>query len=288
MKKKANVLLILIITAVIISGGFFAYNLYGHFIDRQQSQAAHEAAEQTRNIFDSWLANATPTDEAPTPQASPETVVPSPRTPSIPGHTNPDALPTIDYTQEDTPICFISLLEAFRTETGNDDIIAFINIPGTNIQHVVAQSGCNEYYLSRDMFRQRNSSGTLFLDYRNNPDFNDFNSIIYGHILRNGLKFTELHQFRNREFFNENRYIQLFTENGLIEYEIFAVFVTHISFNYIEVELNRSEFVRLIDEILRRSQYTSRIPDAPVENILILSTCTVYVDDRLVVVGRKL
>jgi SrtB family sortase len=293
-KNKKTLYITLSAAAVVIIGAFFAYNMHGYIVYARESQAARETALQTQRIFEAWQQNMQPpstsgqtSTDLPTPQTTPDVRQVNPMDDIDPELFLSPEIPQV-Y-DEYVPICFFTLLEAFRTETGNKDIIAFINVPGTNIQFVVAQSDDNEYYLNRDIFRRRNSSGTLFLDYNNSPDFSDPNSIIYGHHLRNGLKFTQLHLFRDPVFFHANRYIQLFTDGGLIEYEIFAVFVTDITFNYIQVEFEGNEFADLVNELWRRTYYRATTRPTSTDNILILSTCTsVNDDERLIVIGRRL
>jgi len=284
-------LLVLLMGVVLLFGGFFAYNVHGYVITRQQTLEAQEDSAQILTIFDAWLANELPPAPIITEPAEMEEEVVEPVR-IINEHQEYTGVltPQDEFIEPFVPPpCFPTLLQTFRTETRNPDIIAFINIPGTNIQYAVVQGRDNEFYLNHSLFRRPNMSGAVFMDYRNNRNFNDPNTILYGHHLRNGMKFTELRNFRNRAFFNENRYIQIFTNDGLIEYEIFAAFTTHIYFYYIQVDFAEGEFAELISELLRRSYHNARIRVRPNDRLLVLSTCTaVHDDERMVVVGRRL
>lgn len=52
-------------------------------------------------------------------------------------------------------------------KTINEDIIGWIRIDGTDIDYPVLQSVNNEYYLSRNCWREFATAGSIFLDYRN-------------------------------------------------------------------------------------------------------------------------
>jgi sortase B len=188
------------------------------------------------------------------------------------------------------PPCYFTLLQMIREETNNPDIVAFINIPGTNIQYAIVQGRDNEFYLERSIFRRWNGAGSIFMDFRNSSDFSDPSTILYGHHLRSRTKFSQLHNFRNRDFFLANRYIHIFTDEGEIVYEIFAQFDTHISFYYIQVHFEDDEFDQLLREMLRRNRHRNHITTTVTANdrIIVLSTCTsVDDDDRVVVLGVR-
>jgi len=177
-----------------------------------------------------------------------------------------------------------------REAVGNDDIVAFIDIPGAAIQYAVVQGRDNDFYLERDLYHQDSSYGSIFLDYLNCPYFSDRSSIIYGHNMRSGAKFHNLRFYRDRAFFKENNMITLITMYDVLQYEIFAVFITHhLRFNYLQIAFPDNEsFLSLINQMSAISEHPVEIEFTGDEQILILSTCwgggrTPY---RLVVVGR--
>ena len=47
-----------------------------------------------------------------------------------------------------------------------------------------------------------NSSGCIFLDSQNTPDFSDRHSIIYGHHMKNGTMFSGLTEDKKQEFYD--------------------------------------------------------------------------------------
>ena len=71
----------------------------------------------------------------------------------------------------------------------NEDIVAWIYIPALDISYPVLQADDNEYYLHRDVNREYLYAGSIFMDAWNNPFFYNYNTIIYGHNMRDGSMF---------------------------------------------------------------------------------------------------
>ena len=91
--------------------------------------------------------------------------------------------------------------DSFPTE--HSDSVAWLYIPGTNIDYPVMQSGDNDYYTRRAADGSYLYAGSLFMDYRCSSDFSDFNSVIYGHNMGNGTMFARYSELRKRGIFHE-------------------------------------------------------------------------------------
>ncbi len=63
----------------------------------------------------------------------------------------------------------------------NGDIVGWLYCPDTTLNYPVVQAEDNDYYLRRMLDGNYNHSGSIFMDYRCDSGFADFNSIIYGH-----------------------------------------------------------------------------------------------------------
>ena len=55
----------------------------------------------------------------------------------------------------------------------NEDIVAWIQIPGIGVDYPVVQGKNNEHYLHYTFDGKANKAGSIFLDYRNRADFID-------------------------------------------------------------------------------------------------------------------
>ena len=70
----------------------------------------------------------------------------------------------------------------------NKDIVGWIYSENTPINYPVVQGRDNDYYLHRMLDGTNNIAGTIFMDSRNDPNLGDYNTIIYGHNMKNGTK----------------------------------------------------------------------------------------------------
>lgn len=74
----------------------------------------------------------------------------------------------------------------------NSSTVGWIQVNGTNINYPFVQTEDNEYYLTRSFDKSYNQAGWIFLDYRNNINTLDKNTIIYGHSRLNKTMFGSL------------------------------------------------------------------------------------------------
>ena len=191
------------------------------------------------------------------------------------------------YKYSDIPIDFENMQEI------NEDLYSWIYIPNTQIDNPVAQSKNNdEYYLSHDIYGNYSIYGTLFTEHYNSKDFNDPNTIIYGHDMLNGSMFQNLKLYEDKKYFNANPYFYIFTPNKVLTYEIFSVFFNddnHLMYTY--DFKNKEDFQRFINKAIDRNPKTANIrKDVEVDNgdkLVTLSTSDADNEGvRLLVVGK--
>lgn len=77
----------------------------------------------------------------------------------------------------------------------NPDIIAWIQIPALDISYPVVLGNDKDYYLYHLFDGKKNINGSIFVDYHNQPDFVDSNTIVYGHNMKNGSLFGTLDRY---------------------------------------------------------------------------------------------
>ena len=106
------------------------------------------------------------------------------------------------------------------------DIYAWIDIPNTNISYPVVQSPTDDsYYLNHNAKKEYTKAGAIYSELKNNKDFSDPNTVLYGHNMLNGSMFRDLHKFRkDEEFWNNNKYIYIYTPGHILTYEICAAY----------------------------------------------------------------
>ena len=171
-------------------------------------------------------------------------------------------------------------LDWSRLQGINKDIYAWIYIPGTKVDYPVLQSTSDDsYYLNHNIDGTKGYPGCIYTEMANSKDFSDFNTVIYGHNMKNGTMFKGLHDFEKREFFEKNRYVYLYTKEKVFVYEIYITYIgddAHI--------LNTNDFasetgrVRYLERTANLADATGNyMPEIEVgkdSHIITLSTCT--------------
>ena len=88
--------------------------------------------------------------------------------------------------------------------------------------------------------------------------------------------FHELTLFLDESFFSKNRYVTIYTLDGVYKFEIFAIYETSASYRYCQVSfVSDTSFVNWCYEMKSNSLYFRDISDfTPKSRVLTLSTCT--------------
>lgn len=73
-----------------------------------------------------------------------------------------------------------------KLKAENEDIVAWIYVPDCDISFPVMQTKDNQFYLNHTVNKEYNDRGSVFLDANANGQFQDDNSIIYGHSVEGG------------------------------------------------------------------------------------------------------
>ena len=174
-----------------------------------------------------------------------------------------------------------------KLKTFNPDTIGFIKVMGTNINYPFVQTIDNDYYLNRSYDKTYNNAGWIFLDYRNN-EFNDKNTIIYGHGRINGTMFGSLKDTLKSSWQNnkDNYIIKISTEKENSIWQIFSVYKIATTSDYLQTTFSDNEFESFINLIKGRSSYNFETNVTNEDKVLTLSTC--YNDNDKMVVHAKL
>lgn len=172
----------------------------------------------------------------------------------------------------------------------NDEVVGWIQIPGTVVNFPVYQASDNEKYLDQSAEGGYAVGGQIFMDYANTPPgMVDGQTLIYGHHMRNGTMFKTVSDMTNQEMFDGVSTIWYVTEEATYELEPLLVYETEAD----DTEARR--FVFSSDDELRQylrglldKATTSRADAADVisrtSHVLTLCTCDYEYGDN----GRTL
>ena len=157
----------------------------------------------------------------------------------------------------------------------NPEVIGWILIPGTGISYPLMQTEDNDYYLKHTWKREKNSSGAIFLDYRNSSSFGDFNSLIYGHRMRNGSMFGSLQNYKETSFWQTSPSIYIMDAGGVHRYDIFAAYEADVKETLFTPGIPEpSQRQKMLEHSGACSVIRTGIAPTETESILTLVTCT--------------
>lgn len=130
--------------------------------------------------------------------------------------------------QQATDNSILKYKPGYETEDATDkeikgNMVAWLTIDDTKIDYPVMQGKDNNEYLNKDPFGDYSLSGSIFLDSRNNPNFDDYYSLIYGHHMEQGMMFGALDKFLDEDYFNSHRSGTLTVGDKTYKIRIFAV-----------------------------------------------------------------
>ena len=169
----------------------------------------------------------------------------------------------------------------------NDDTVAWLTVNNTTVNYPVVQSINNSYYLTHDFNKKSNTLGWIFMDYRNNPEELDQNTIIYGHnIAKDKIMFGDLGRVQNSSWYlkEKNQYITFNTKNKDMQWKIFSIYKIENTNDYLYNKFEtQEEFLSFVEKMKNRSIYNFGVDVKENDKLLTLSTCQNSGKNRLVV-----
>ena len=171
----------------------------------------------------------------------------------------------------------------------NNETVGWIQVKGTNINYPFVQHSDNSYYLSHDFSKNKNNAGWLFLDYRNNINQMNKNTIIYGHGRLDKTMFGSLKNIFKSDWLNDqnNYVIFISTEKENTMWQVFSTYRIKTTSDYLKINFqDDNDYQNFLDMITKRSEHSFNTPVSTNDNILTLSTC--YNNEKKVVLHAKL
>lgn len=158
----------------------------------------------------------------------------------------------------------------------NEDVIAWIKIDDTYINYPILQGETDDYYLRKDIYKKYSVSGSIFVDSYANPNFNDHNTVIYGHNMKNERMFANLHKINNGTLGTDVN-VKLFTKDSSKIYKVFSAYSIEPNDELIKKNFtNETEKQKYINNILKRSTTKFDVNEKNINyenNIITLVTC---------------
>ena len=158
----------------------------------------------------------------------------------------------------------------------NPDVFAWLTVYGTKIDYPVVQGVDNSQYINKNPLGEYSLSGSIFLDYKNNLSFTDFNSILFGHHMAQDMMFGSLDSFVSKAVFDSHRYGNLYFEGRDHGIEFFAFLETdaYDSEMFAVGITGQSKRMAYLAEIHQKAVFYRDIGVTADDHIILLSTCS--------------
>lgn len=251
MKRIVKILLWLVLA---VSLSAVIYNTY----DEWKAERASEEAVQIAG-FGKNEARPAPNRPEPKPKSEDEPV-PEPE---------PEPLPD--------EAAHLANLDLAALREVNEDVIGWLEIPGTEVSYPLVQGTDNWFYLSYNWKKEASGAGAIFLEATNSSGLSDFHLIIYGHRMGNGSMFGSLKSYSGTEYFLEHPSVYLVDGAAVRRYDIFAVHEAGVRSIVYRLDVEESGLEQeLLQFCLDSSVIDTGVIPQQGEQILTLSTCTGY------------
>jgi len=184
----------------------------------------------------------------------------------------------LDNNQEDIEEDTMGMIHSYhKLYKVNNDTAGWLNVKGTKIDYPVVKATDNSYYLNKNIYKEKDYNGWVFMDYRNNIEELDDNTIVYAHNrFTSGVMFGTLPNLRKNSWL-KNKSNYTITFNTLYKegnWKIFSMYGIDVTNDYLVVNFREDEEKQeFIDMLLERSEYDFGTKVTVKDKILTLSTC---------------
>ena len=164
----------------------------------------------------------------------------------------------------------------------NPDVVGWIKIDGTTIDYPIMKTTNNEYYLKKDIYNNYEQCGSIFLDYKNSPNFTDKNIVIYGHHIKKGIMFADLVKIYDGTLGNDVT-VNIYTPEKTMKFKVFSSYETEPEDYSINTNIQENEYNEFTNTLKQRSKIGFNSEFNNSNQILTLSTCDSSGQKRILV-----
>lgn len=170
----------------------------------------------------------------------------------------------------------------------NPDIVGWIYYEDTLINYPIVQGSDNDYYLHITFEQSWAIAGTLFVDAVTEKPFKQFNTIVYGHHMKDGSMFGDFVKLKDKKYCEKHPQLELITPEGKYHLIICAFLNqpsdSEIYTTNIKSDSGKQEY---IDRIISLADYTTGEEMTIDSKLVVLSTCAYeYQNARYMVIGK--
>ena len=170
----------------------------------------------------------------------------------------------------------------------NDEVSGWIKIDGTRIDYPFLQHRDNDYYLHTNIENKKSVRGCVYIDYRNDRELKNKNTLVYGHNMKDGSMFKDLVRYKNKDFFNLHGIIHMDSLYEESDWQVFSVYVVDADKETIDPDYPDEEsFIKELNRFKDRSMYKTDIQLSSNDRVITLVTCSYETKNSRTIVHAK-
>ena len=159
----------------------------------------------------------------------------------------------------------------------------------TVIDYPVLQTTNNDYYLYHMFNGDENGAGSIFIDYRCENPFEEFNTVLHGHRMKDGSMFKPLVQYTDPAFYKDHKIIEITTPTKKYHCKIFAAATIPADSDFYQFHFySNEEKADYLQNLAAVNQMNTDVNVDENDKIVMMSTCTAQLDDNRFCVFGKL
>lgn len=157
------------------------------------------------------------------------------------------------------------------------DVVGYISVPSISINYPVVYTDNNDYYLDHLITGEESPSGSIFLDYRCDPNaLTAKNTVLYGHNMNNGSMFHNIEKLFSLEAFLDAE-VEYICEEGIFLFKPLSVYRSDATYPFARYTFSTiDDYVNFCLTAVKKSRFTEseQIEYAVESSIITLITCT--------------
>lgn len=254
-RKWIYVILIVVFVASVLM-------LVQNTMESKRAEEARRLAEEMAQMTTTAEATTEPqpeTTEEVTTEAVVETIVPE----------NGDPYYADEYTTE------LKKMNLEVLQEQNPDILGWIMIPDSLLSYPYLQGEDNDYYLNHTWEHEASTAGSIFLEHLVSGDLSDYNTIIYGHRMRDKSMFGNLTYFKEPDYLEKHPHVYLVNNEGCYTYRVFSAHEAGVTTQTYRIgEVDEEGRQQYIDWAMDHSVIETGVEPTTDQRILTMVTCT--------------
>ena len=179
---------------------------------------------------------------------------------------------------------FTGVIDFDKLHETSPDVVAWIYRKDSKINYPIVQGTDNSKYLNHLADGSYGAAGTPFVDYQTDAPFEQFDTMVYGHHMKDGSMFAILKKYLNTDYCNENIRFELITPTA--KYHMDVVAFLHVREDSNLYIMNQDAYT--YDSLIRsNASYTTDVGWTTDDKLVLLSTCAYEFEGaRYIVVGK--